>query len=58
MVRAIEVKHWGARVGRDTYRGYNGFIVEREGRRLLIGGDTASTAIFRDHRSTGPSTPR
>ncbi|MGH9175163.1 MAG: MBL fold metallo-hydrolase, partial [Vicinamibacterales bacterium] len=43
LVRAIEVKHWGARLQRDTYRGYTGFIVEREGGKLLIGGDTAST---------------
>ena len=53
-VRAIEVKHWGARVQRDTYRGYTGFIVEREGRRLLIGGDTAASNAFRDHRRHGP----
>jgi len=53
-VRAIEVKHWGARLQRDTYRGYTGYVVEREGRRLLIGGDTASTAAFRDHRRYGP----
>lgn len=32
LVRAIEVKHWGARVQRDTHRGYTGFVVEREGR--------------------------
>jgi L-ascorbate metabolism protein UlaG (beta-lactamase superfamily) len=41
LVRAIEVKHWGARIGRDTWRGYTGWVVEREGRRILIGGDTA-----------------
>jgi L-ascorbate metabolism protein UlaG (beta-lactamase superfamily) len=53
-VRAIEVRHWGARVQRDTYRGYTGWIVEREGRRLLIGGDTASTQVFGEHRAFGP----
>jgi L-ascorbate metabolism protein UlaG (beta-lactamase superfamily) len=53
-IHAIEVRHWGARVQRDTYRGYTGFVVEREGRRLLIGGDTADTARFRDHRRYGP----
>lgn len=53
-VRSIEVKHWGARIRRDTHRGYTGFIVEREGRRLLIGGDTADTRRFRDHRRFGP----
>jgi L-ascorbate metabolism protein UlaG (beta-lactamase superfamily) len=53
-VRAIEVRHWGARMQRDTYRGYNGYIVERGGRKLLIGGDTAATPLFRDHRRFGP----
>jgi len=54
LVRAIEVRHWGARVQRDTWRGYTGFVVEREGRRLLIGGDTADTDVFREHRRHGP----
>lgn len=54
LVHAIEVKHWGARIQRDTYRGYGGFVLEREGRRLLIGGDTAVTNAFRDHRRHGP----
>ena len=54
IVRAIEVKHWGARLRRDTWRGYTGWVVEREGRRLLIGGDTATTPAFRDHRRFGP----
>ncbi len=53
-VRAIEVKHWGARIQRDTHRGYAGWVVEREGQRLLIGGDTAHTAAFRGHRRYGP----
>ena len=54
VVRAIEVKHWGARMRRDTYRGYNGYVLEREGARLLIGGDTADTPLFRAHRRHGP----
>ena len=53
-VRAIEVKHWGARLRRDTWRGYTGWVVEREGRRLLIAGDTAATPAFREHRRFGP----
>jgi L-ascorbate metabolism protein UlaG (beta-lactamase superfamily) len=53
-VRAIEVRHWGARLQRDTYRGYTGFVLEREGRRILIGGDTAMTPLFREHRRFGP----
>jgi len=54
LVRAIEVQHWGARVRRDTWRGYTGWVLEREGRRILIGGDTAVTAAFRNHRRYGP----
>jgi L-ascorbate metabolism protein UlaG (beta-lactamase superfamily) len=54
LVRAIEVKHWGARIRRDTWRGYTGWVLEREGRRLLIGGDTAVTPAFTNHRRYGP----
>jgi L-ascorbate metabolism protein UlaG (beta-lactamase superfamily) len=53
LVRAIEVKHWGARIRRDTWRGYTGFIAEREGRRILIGGDTAATPVFGNYRRFG-----
>jgi L-ascorbate metabolism protein UlaG (beta-lactamase superfamily) len=53
-VRAIEVKHWGARLRRDTYRGYNGYILEREGRSILFGGDTAHTPLFTSYRRYGP----
>ena len=53
-VRAIEVKHWGARLRHDTYRGYNGYILAREGRSILFGGDTASTPLFRSYRRYGP----
>jgi len=54
VVRALEVKHWGARIRRDTWRGYAGFTLEREGRKLLIGGDTAITTAFTQHRALGP----
>jgi L-ascorbate metabolism protein UlaG (beta-lactamase superfamily) len=53
-IRALEVKHWGARLGRDTYRGYNGYVLAREGRSLLFGGDTAHTPLFASHRRYGP----
>jgi len=53
-VRAIEVKHWGARIQRDTWRGYTGWVLEREGRKLLIGGDTALSGAFQQHRALGP----
>jgi L-ascorbate metabolism protein UlaG (beta-lactamase superfamily) len=54
LVRSIEVKHWGARLQSDTHRGYTGFVVEREGRKLLIGGDTAQTRAFASHRRFAP----
>jgi L-ascorbate metabolism protein UlaG (beta-lactamase superfamily) len=45
-ISAFEVKHWGARKQRDDYRGYNGYVMERNGRRVLFGGDTAMTDSF------------
>ena len=53
-VRAVEVKHWGARLNHDGYRGYNGYAIRREGRALLFGGDTAHTPAFAEHRRHGP----
>jgi L-ascorbate metabolism protein UlaG (beta-lactamase superfamily) len=38
---AFRVKHWGARKQRDTYRGYNGYVLERNNRRILFSDDTA-----------------
>jgi L-ascorbate metabolism protein UlaG (beta-lactamase superfamily) len=45
-ISAFEVKHWGARTQRDTHRGYNGYLVERNARRILFAGDTAMTDSF------------
>lgn len=53
-VSAFPVRHWGARWRYDTFRGYNGYVIEREGKRLLFGGDTALTDTFRPLRSGGP----
>ncbi len=52
-IHSLEVRHWGARVRRDTYRGYAGYVLEREGRRLLFGGDTAQTPLFANYRRFG-----
>jgi L-ascorbate metabolism protein UlaG (beta-lactamase superfamily) len=52
-VRAIEVNHWGARVRTDTYRGYNGYIIECGRWRVLFAGDTADTHVFRGLRGLG-----
>jgi len=52
-VVAFRVKHWGTRVQRDEYRGYNGYVLEREGRRIVFGGDTAMTDSFAELREKG-----
>ena len=53
-VEAIEVNHWGARKLTDRHRGYGGFLVEKHGRALVFGGDTAYTSAFANlkHRGT------
>lgn len=45
-IEAIEVNHWGARRLTDKHRGYGGFLVEKRGRALVFGGDTAYTNAF------------
>ena len=52
-VGALPVNHWGARKQRDTYRGYNGYLLEREGRRIIFAGDTAMTDGFAELRRHG-----
>lgn len=46
-VRAVEVNHWGARMRTDTYRGYNGYLIELDRYRVLFAGDTAIAGTFR-----------
>lgn len=53
-VKAFEVKHWGARWKYDTHRGYNGYILAREDKKFIFGGDTAWTTSFRGLRAQGP----
>src|SRR5438876_1056238 len=53
-ITALRVKHWGARKQRDTYRGYNGYLLEKNGRRILFAGDTALTNSFAELRERGP----
>jgi L-ascorbate metabolism protein UlaG (beta-lactamase superfamily) len=45
-VEAFEVKHWGARWRKDRHRGYNGYVIERESKRIIFGGDTANLQTF------------
>jgi L-ascorbate metabolism protein UlaG (beta-lactamase superfamily) len=51
---AVRVKHWGARMQHDNHRGYNGYLIERNGRRILFAGDTAFTDTFAQLRECGP----
>jgi L-ascorbate metabolism protein UlaG (beta-lactamase superfamily) len=53
-VEAFEVKHWGARWRHDKYRGYNGYILSREGKKIIFGGDTAMSDSFAALRAKGP----
>jgi len=53
-VSAFEVAHWGARMRSDTYRGFNGYLVEIGKRRVVFGGDTAYTESFKRLRSSQP----
>jgi L-ascorbate metabolism protein UlaG (beta-lactamase superfamily) len=45
-IEAIPVAHWGARRIVDKHRGYGGFLVEKNGRAVVFGGDTAYTNVF------------
>lgn len=51
---AIKVAHWGARMMRDDYRGYNGYLLERGGRAVCFAGDTAYTDAFAALKSRVP----
>ncbi len=53
-IMAVRLKHWGARLQRDDYRGYNGYLIERNSRRILFSGDTAFTETFAELRENGP----
>jgi L-ascorbate metabolism protein UlaG (beta-lactamase superfamily) len=51
-VTAFQVNHWGARMRSDSYRGYNGYVVEVGRYRILFGGDTAYTDSFKQVKSS------
>jgi L-ascorbate metabolism protein UlaG (beta-lactamase superfamily) len=53
-IEAFEVAHWGARWRRDKHRGFNGYILERNGKKLLFGGDTAFCEHFKKLKAKGP----
>ena len=41
-------KHWGARVLHDEHRGFGGFVLEHQGRRVYHAGDTAYFSGFKE----------
>lgn len=45
-IRAMQPAHWGARSLVDRHRGFNAYVVEGEGQRVLFAGDTAHTETF------------
>lgn len=53
-IRAVEVNHWGARMRNDTWRGYNGYVIEAGRHRVLFAGDTAITHTLGELRSSRP----
>jgi L-ascorbate metabolism protein UlaG (beta-lactamase superfamily) len=53
-ILGLQVNHWGARMRTDTYRGFNGYLIETKRYRVVFGGDTAFTDTFRAARGTRP----
>jgi L-ascorbate metabolism protein UlaG (beta-lactamase superfamily) len=41
-------RHWGARIFRDTHRGYGGYVIEAAGQSIYHSGDTAYFDGFRE----------
>jgi L-ascorbate metabolism protein UlaG (beta-lactamase superfamily) len=53
-LQAFQVQHWGARMWTDTFRGYNGYLIESGRYRVLFAGDTAFTSAFQALRTSRP----
>ena len=45
-VEATPARHWGARMIKDTHRGFGGFLLRRGARTILFAGDTAYTDVL------------
>ena len=54
---AQEVTHWGARTITDMHRGYNAYLIEGGGKRVLYGGDSAYQNFFESIPSNPPLDP-
>jgi L-ascorbate metabolism protein UlaG (beta-lactamase superfamily) len=53
-VESVETRHWGARMVTDRHRGWGGYLLHKQGHRVLFGGDTADTDLFTPLRARGP----
>src|SRR5262245_31654532 len=47
-VTLTPTKHWGARMLHDGHRGYGGFVLEHQGRRIFHAGDSAYFEGFKE----------
>jgi L-ascorbate metabolism protein UlaG (beta-lactamase superfamily) len=47
-VTLTPAKHWGARTLHDEHRGYGGFVLEHQGRRIYHAGDSAYFGGFKE----------
>jgi len=53
-IESVKVNHWGARTLTDSHRGYGGFLITKNNRAILFGGDTAYTNNFAALRNRAP----
>lgn len=53
-LEAFPTAHWGARMGSDGHRKWNGYVIERRGVKLIFGGDTGPTHLFGELHGKGP----
>jgi L-ascorbate metabolism protein UlaG (beta-lactamase superfamily) len=47
-VTLVPAQHWGARMLRDDHRGYGGFLLEHQGRKIYHAGDSAYFPGFKE----------
>jgi L-ascorbate metabolism protein UlaG (beta-lactamase superfamily) len=53
-IEGFEVNHWGGRWSHREDRGWNGYVISRNGKKVIFGGDTAMCETFKSLRSHGP----
>ena len=53
-IEAVPVKHWGNRLPWGQWRGYNAYLLSKDGVHLLFAPDTAYTSTFSRFRREGP----